>query len=79
MVNWTNENFPFNDAADKCLILWDEGRISCKIVEACKAILGGMPVRVDQKCKGSTALRPTPVLVTSNGDMTIVRDGNTST
>lgn len=79
MVNWTNENFPFNDAADKCLILWDEGRISSKIVEACKAILGGMPVRVDQKCKGSTALRPTPVLVTSNGDMTIVRDGNTST
>nr|UQW95855.1 nonstructural protein [Bovine parvovirus 3] len=76
MVNWTNENFPFNDAPHKCVLVWDEGRITAKIVEAVKSILGGQAVRVDQKCKGSVSLSPTPVLITSNADIRYVRDGN---
>lgn len=75
-VNWTNENFPFNDCTDKMLIWWEEGKMTAKIVEAAKSILGGSKVRVDQKCKNSVQINPTPVIITSNVDMTLVIDGN---
>nr|WDW25800.1 MAG: replication-associated protein [Canine parvovirus]WDW25802.1 MAG: replication-associated protein [Canine parvovirus] len=78
-VNWTNENFPFNDCVDKMLIWWEEGKMSAKIVESAKAILGGSKVRVDQKCKASQQIDSTPVIITSNTDMTIVVDGNQTT
>lgn len=39
--NWTNENFPFNDWVDKMVIWWEEGKMTSKIVESAKAILGG--------------------------------------
>ncbi|AAF61212.1 NS protein [Rhesus macaque parvovirus] len=72
MVNWNNENFPFNDVPYKSLILWDEGLIKSTVVEAAKSILGGQPCRVDQKNKGSVEVTGTPVLITSNSDMTRV-------
>lgn len=78
-VNWTNENFPFNDCVDKMLIWWEEGKMTAKIVESAKAILGGSKVRVDQKCKSSQQIDSTPVIITSNIDMTIVVDGNQTT
>nr|QKN88755.1 MAG: replication protein [Dependoparvovirus sp.] len=78
-VNWTNENFPFNDCVDKMIIWWEEGKMTNKVVEAAKAILGGSKVRVDQKCKGSVQIEPTPVIITSNTDMTVVADGNSIT
>ena len=78
-VNWTNENFPFNDCVDKMIIWWEEGRMTTKVVESAKAILGGSKVRVDQKCKSSQQIDPTPVIVTSNTNMCIVADGNTTT
>lgn len=78
-VNWTNENFPFNDCVDKMLIWWEEGKMTNKIVEAAKAIMGGSKVRVDQKCKGSVQIDPTPVIITSNTDMCVVADGNSFT
>lgn len=78
-VNWTNENFPFNDCVGKMLIWWEEGKMTAKIVESAKAILGGSKVRVDQKCKSSIQIEPTPVIITSNLDMTLVIDGNTVT
>lgn len=78
-VNWTNENFPFNDCTDKMIIWWEEGKMSAKIVEAAKAICGGSKVRVDQKCKQSVQVQPTPVIITSNLDMTLVIDGNSIT
>lgn len=78
-VNWTNENFPFNDCVDKMIIWWEEGKMTAKIVEAAKAILGGSKVRVDQKCKASQQIDGTPVLITSNTDMTMVVDGNQMT
>lgn len=78
-VNWTNENFPFNDCVDKMLIWWEEGKMTAKIVESAKAILGGSKVRVDQKCKASQQIDSTPVIITSNTDMTIVVDGNMTT
>lgn len=78
-VNWTNENFPFNDCVDKMIIWWEEGKMTSKVVESAKAILGGSKVRVDQKCKSSVQIDPTPVIVTSNTDMTIVTDGNSTT
>jgi len=78
-VNWTNENFPFNDSVNKMIIWWEEGKMTAKIVEAAKAILGGSDVRVDQKCKSSQQIKSTPVIVTSNTDMTLVVDGNMTT
>lgn len=78
-VNWNNENFPFNDSVNKMLIWWEEGKMTAKIVEAAKAILGGSDVRVDQKCKSSQQIDSTPVIITSNTDMTMVVDGNTTT
>lgn len=78
-VNWTNENFPFNDCTDKMIIWWEEGKMTAKIVETAKAILGGSKVRVDQKCKASVQLDPTPVMITSNTNMCYVVDGNTTT
>lgn len=78
-VNWTNENFPFNDCVDKMLIWWEEGKMTAKVVESAKAILGGSKVRVDQKCKASQQIDTTPVIITSNVDLTIVVDGNQTT
>nr|QKE54972.1 MAG: replication protein [Parvoviridae sp.] len=75
-VNWNNENFPFNDCVDKLLIWWEEGRITAKNVEAAKCILGGVSCRVDRKGKESIEIRGTPVLITSNLDMTAVYEGN---
>ncbi|AEM37643.1 Rep78 [California sea lion adeno-associated virus 1] len=78
-VNWTNENFPFNDCVDKMLIWWEEGKMTSKVVESAKAILGGSKVRVDQKCKSSVQIDSTPVIITSNTDMCCVIDGNSTT
>ncbi|AEX38015.1 unnamed protein product [Artibeus jamaicensis parvovirus 1] len=76
-VNWNNANFPFNDCVDKMLIWWEEGSMKECHVEAAMAILGGVPVRVDRKNKDSAVLRSTPVIITSNVDMTMVHSGNT--
>nr|WOP79082.1 replication protein [Canary dependoparvovirus 2] len=76
-VNWNNENFPFNDCVEKMLIWWEEGRITAKNVEAAKCILGGVSCRVDRKGKESIEIRATPVIITSNLDMTAVYEGNT--
>lgn len=78
-VNWTNENFPFNDCIDKMVVWWEEGKMTNKVVESAKAILGGSKVRVDQKCKASQQIDPTPVIITSNTDMCVVVDGNMNT
>lgn len=78
-VNWTNESFPFNDCINKLIIWWEEGKMTAKTVETAKAILGGSKVRVDQKCRGSEELEPTPVIITSNTNMCYVIDGNTTT
>ena len=78
-VNWTNENFPFNDCVEKMIIWWEEGKMTAKVVETAKAILGGSRVRVDQKCKASVPIEPTPVIITSNTNMCYVIDGNTTT
>lgn len=69
-VNWSNENFPWNDCHKKKLIWWEEGCMSQKFVEGAKAILGGTCCRVDVKGKSSTEIQQTPCILTSNTDMT---------
>nr|BBD14174.1 hypothetical protein [Elephas maximus] len=78
-VNWTNENFPFNNCFDKLLIWWEAGKMTAKVVEPAKAIFGGSKVCVDQKCKVSQQIDATPVIITSNRDMCMVVDGNSTT
>lgn len=75
-VNQTNESFPFNDAADKSVLWWEEAVMKRKMVETAKMILGGQAVRVDQKNKGSVVVTGTPVIITSNVDVTVTVDGN---
>lgn len=75
-VNWTNENFPFNDCAGKMLIWWEEGKMTTQIVEVAKALLGGTKCHIDKKCKDSVEIDSTPVIITSNTNMTICYDGN---
>nr|AYN77557.1 nonstructural protein [Chimpanzee parv4] len=74
-VNWTNQNFPFNDCHCQSLVWWEEGRMTENIVEVAKAVLGGAPVRLDVKNKGSEDYIPTCVILTSNGDLTVTVDG----
>ncbi|URG17255.1 nonstructural protein 1 [Copiparvovirus P229T/pangolin/2018] len=75
-VNWNNENFPFQDILDCQVGWWEEGKLTAKLVESAKAILGGTKVRVDRKCKTSEELIPPPMIITSNLDMTFVVDGS---
>nr|QGV13054.1 NS protein [Equine parvovirus H] len=75
-VNWTNENFPFNDIPGKLLAWWEEGAMSSKVVEAAKALMSGASIRIDRKNNDSTLCRPPPFIITSNGDITVVTAGN---
>lgn len=77
-VNWTNENFPFCNCPGKMLIWWEEGKMTQKIVESAKCILGGTRVPVDVKCKTAEICEPTPCIITSNTNMCQVFDGNSS-
>lgn len=77
-VNWTNENFPFCNCPGKMLIWWEEGKMTQKIVETAKCILGGTRVPVDIKCKMAEICEGTPVIITSNTNMCQVFDGNSS-
>ncbi|AIZ50117.1 NS1 [Slow loris parvovirus 1] len=74
-VNWNNANFPFNDCHKQLLIWWEEGSMLQKFVECAKALLGGTSVRVDRKGTDSALVLRTPVIITSNTDMTCVVDG----
>ncbi|AVR53746.1 nonstructural protein 1 [Pileated finch aveparvovirus] len=75
-VNHNNENFPFNDCHAKAIIWWEECSMNEKYVEAAKCILGGSAVRVDRKGKDSMLVTKTPVVVTSNNDITVVTSRN---
>nr|QPN96232.1 nonstructural protein [Bearded dragon parvovirus] len=77
-VNWTNENFPFCNCPGKLLIWWEEGKMTQKMVETAKCILGGAVVPVDIKGKMAELCETTPVIITSNTDMCQVFDGNSS-
>ncbi|QBM79591.1 nonstructural protein [Roe deer copiparvovirus] len=76
-VNWTNENFPFQDIIGTCVAWWEEGRITEPIVEVTKALMAGGTIRVDRKCRDSVECKPPPFIITSNQDMTLVYSGNT--
>ena len=62
--NWTNGDFPFNDCVDKEVIWWEEGKMTNKVVESAKAILGRSAIQVYQKYKVSVPAEPTPVIIT---------------
>nr|QTE03794.1 MAG: nonstructural protein 1 [Emberiza pusilla parvoviridae sp.] len=70
-VNHNNLNFPFNDCHGKAIIWWEECSMNETFVEAAKCILGGSAVRVDKKGKDSVLVQRTPVVVTSNNDITV--------
>nr|WDW25812.1 MAG: NS1 [Canine parvovirus] len=73
--NPANVNFPFNDCTNKNLIWVEEAGNFGQQVNQFKAICSGQTVRIDQKGKGSKQIEPTPVIMTTNEDITQVRVG----
>uniref|UniRef100_A0AAU6S4Z1 Initiator protein NS1 n=1 Tax=Pipistrellus kuhlii parvovirus TaxID=3140006 RepID=A0AAU6S4Z1_9VIRU len=73
--NPANVNFPFNDCLNKNLIWVEEAGNFGQQVNQFKAVMSGQDIRVDQKGKGSKPLNSTPVIMTSNEDITQVRIG----
>nr|WAQ80644.1 MAG: nonstructural protein 1 [Parvoviridae sp.] len=76
--NHSNENFPWSDCADKCLIWVEECPQLGKQVETFKMLMSGQHARVDQKGRGSIQLKGVPVIITSNNDITKVQIGAVS-
>nr|QTE03741.1 MAG: nonstructural protein 1 [Phoenicopteridae parvo-like hybrid virus] len=75
-VNHNNMNFPFNDCHGKAIIWWEECTMHETYVEAAKCIMGGSGVRVDKKGQDSILVEKTPVIITSNNDITQVTSRN---
>lgn len=69
-VNHSNRSFPFNDCHNKALLWWEECLMLEEYVEPAKCILGGSSVRVDKKNQDSVLLAKTPIVITSNNDIT---------
>lgn len=73
--NPANVNFPFNDCTNKNIIWCEEAGNFGQQVNQFKAICSGQTIRIDQKGKGSKQIAPTPVIMTTNEDITEVRIG----
>lgn len=78
-VNHNNLNFPFNDCHNKAILWWEECCMLESYVEAAKCIMGGSGVRVDRKGQDSVLIQKTPIVVTSNNDITQVCSKNATT
>nr|WDW25775.1 MAG: NS1 [Canine parvovirus] len=74
--NAANANFPFNDCVGKNLIWIEEAGNLGTQVNQFKAIMSGQAIRLDQKGKGSKTIEPTPVIMTTNEDITRVVIGS---
>lgn len=70
--NPANVNFPFNDCTNKNIIWVEECCNFGQQVNQFKAICSGQTIRVDQKGKGSKPIFGTPVIMTTNEDVTRV-------
>lgn len=70
--NPANVNFPFNDCTNKNVIWVEECSNFGQQVNQFKAVCSGQAIRVDQKGKGSKPLYCTPVVMTTNEDITRV-------
>nr|QKE55002.1 MAG: nonstructural protein [Parvoviridae sp.] len=79
MVNHNNMSFPFNDCVNTLLNHWEEAVMTEEHVETAKCLMDGSRVRVDVKHQGSVAVSGTPMLVTSNHDIFVVKSKNTTT
>lgn len=75
-VNHNNGNFPFNDCHGKAILWWEECTMKEEYVEAAKCLMGGSSVRVDKKGQDSVLIEKTPMVITSNNDITVVSSRN---
>nr|AQR59103.1 nonstructural protein [Chicken parvovirus] len=75
-VNHNNKNFPFNDCHNKAVLWWEECSMTDEHVESAKCIMGGSSVRIDKKNQDSVLLCKTPIVITSNNDITQVSSRN---
>nr|QTD19007.1 NS1 [Bufavirus Henan38] len=74
--NAANVNFPFNDCSNKNIIWVEEAGNFGTQVNQFKTIMSGQAIRLDQKGKGSKTIEPTPVIMTTNEDITKVIVGS---
>lgn len=73
MVNHNNKSFPFNDCTGNLLNWWEECTMLEEFVEGAKCLMDGSQVRVDVKHGGSVTVKGTPMIITSNNDITRVQ------
>nr|UVF58811.1 MAG: NS1 [Ecsensius stictus parvovirus] len=75
-VDKASDTFPFNMCSDVLMISWEEGVMKCSMVETAKELMGSEACDVACKGQDSKTVCPTPVIVTSNADPTLVHSAN---
>uniref|UniRef100_A0A0A9YTR0 Non-capsid protein NS-1 n=1 Tax=Lygus hesperus TaxID=30085 RepID=A0A0A9YTR0_LYGHE len=59
-------NFPFQDCANRRLLIWNEPNVESSALDTCKMLFGGDPLPAKIKFCGDATIPRTPVFVLSN-------------
>nr|QOD39539.1 NS1 [uncultured densovirus] len=69
-----HNNFAFQDAEGRRLILWNEPNYSPEFVESLKELLGGDSTNVSVKHKAEAPVYRTPIIMLTNSHLSIIND-----
>ena len=69
-----HNNFAFQDAEGRRLILWNEPNYSPDFVECLKELLGGDSTNVSVKHKAEAPVYRTPIIMLTNNNLSIIND-----
>lgn len=75
--NPSNANFPFNDCNNKNLLWFEELGNPGAHVNTLKCLMSGQSIRLDRKGTSSMQVTKTPVIITTNEKIWIVKTGST--
>lgn len=75
--NPSNANFPFNDCNNKNLLWFEELGNPGAHVNTLKCLMSGQNIRLDRKGTSSMQVTKTPVIITTNEKIWIVKIGST--
>lgn len=69
-----HNNFAFQDAEGRRMILWNEPNYSPEFVECLKELLGGDSTNVSVKHKAEAPVYRTPIIMLTNNNLSIIND-----
>lgn len=69
-----NHKFAYQEAENRRLIYWNEPNYESAEIEQLKTICGGDNYTIQIKCKGDASVWATPVIVTTNNNLSIMYD-----